>query len=340
MRHARLCCCLLLVLAHLSCVLSEITLTNYKKVRDSLPLLSRNPNFTKAWYFEQLESRGIVSGPQTDPNVGLCPFANGRHELLTPTCLRDGGFKYIVFIGDSLMRELAWSFARLSSSVPGEACQQGAVLHKRFNNTGDGPSFGCRVASTDAHTLCGVEDQLGNNIADCCSGKFQSFYYGYVRPWAGEKTQFKSDGETTQTIQMFQDSCPCKGLVVLNFGMWLAIDNLVVQRTGNDPPPWSLPFGRRAGWKQLIEQWHKPGSLLHTVIASTAHVNNHIMTLEPPKDEWDRWNYLALEFMATVDRDVARSLNFSYAPYYEVRHYIVAPTRVKFVSFPPRSFAF
>jgi hypothetical protein len=288
-------------------------------VRDALPALSRNPNFTKAWYFAELEQNGVKSGPQVDAASGLCPYADGKHELLTPTCLRDQGYTYMVFIGDSLSRELAWSFSRLASSLPGDACQQGAILHKRFENTGDGPAFACaRTAPVDdSHTLCRVEDQTGQggDISDCCSSSFKTYYYSYALPWSTGR--FHTDNQTADTVNAFQDRCPCKGLLVLQYGAWIVIDAGAGMRSV-DPEPWSVPFGRRRGWHDLLSRLIRPGSQLHTVIASTPHMNHHVMTLEPPKDEWERWTYQALEWMAIVDKDIAQQYNFSYAPYYEV----------------------
>jgi len=319
--HARL-----LVFAVLAlCASCELGLTNYKRVLDALPLLSRNPNFTKQWYYQRLEELGVSSGPQVAASNGLCPYADGvKHKLLTPTCLRDKGYKYVLFIGDSLVRELAWSLARLSSSVPGEPCQQGAVLHQRFNHTGDGPQFACTSASMDAHTLCGVEDMTGSSDMDCCSDRFSTHYYGYVLPWFNDdpkphETQFGTSSQASDTINRFQDSCSCKGLLVINYGMWIVVDGGNTRMVTERPvQPWSLPFGRREGLLNLIGQFHRPNSLLHTVLASTPQTNSHIMTLDPTKGGWEAWGNLALEFMASVDKDVAALHNFTYLPYHEV----------------------
>ncbi len=206
----------------------------------------------------------------------------------------------------------------MASSLPGEACQQGAVLHKRFENTGDGPAFACaRTAPVDdSHTLCRVEDQAGQgDISDCCSSSFKTYYYAYALPWSTGR--FHTDNQTADTVNAFQDRCPCKGLLLLQYGAWIVIDADAGRRSV-DPEPWSVPFGRRRGWHDLLSRLIRPGSQLHTVIASTPHINHHMMTLEPPKDEWERWTYQALEWMAIVDKDIAQQYNFSYAPYYEV----------------------
>jgi hypothetical protein len=96
--------------------LAELGLTN-----SNWPSHEDDSDFGKKTWFVHLESAGVKSGFQLDMRTGLCPFATHPHTLRTPTCLKH---KYAIFVGDSTMRELAWSFSRLASTDGTMPCQQ------------------------------------------------------------------------------------------------------------------------------------------------------------------------------------------------------------------------
>jgi hypothetical protein len=242
------------------CASPYVTLQNFKP----LPLfLQLDQNFTtKHQYWSFLANTyGYRSGLQlnaTSPGA-LCPVPREGAMLALPSCLeRTHDMRYAVFIGDSLTREAAWSFARLAAADGREACQQSGGDHARWHNTHNDPSFSCEVTSAaDGAAICGADAQLlpgsrrsgdnrgtNGNVTDCCAPRRFSMYF--------HSFGFDED-DVHDTFEHYRVNCPCPSLLFMNLDGMHRLLGEAAQTSADDPPaPWSFPFGRPTGLRLLL----------------------------------------------------------------------------------------
>ena len=324
---------------------SDFRLRNYKSV-DSLPAT----NFTKAFYFEHLARQyGMVSGWQTDAVRGLCPQAADGKRLLHPTCLRSlaNSYDYVHFVGDSLIRELAWSFSRAATDAgPGDdigggtgkerpRCQHGELSHERFGDTFHNPSFTCSLdagsSSGAAATLCPAAAQREADksafLATCCRpGEFGMLFtpapYIGSPPTAAYVAYPEWYNESTAVVNEVQDRCPCRGLLVVNVAMHLLMPStreISLDVDSATPQAWSFPWGGSAGWAEFFGAISQPGGRLTPVLASTPIPDVGTMLRSPVKGDWASFMPLGLlRDWNALYKQTAAELGVGYLPWGEI----------------------
>ena len=275
---------------------SELGLRNFK-----WPSRAQDTDFGKKAWFNHLESVGIKSGFQVDAVQGLCPFATEPHRLRLPTCLKQ---KYAIFVGDSTMREFAWSFSRLASSDGLQPCQQGDLGANRFQDTRNDPAFGCTV-DRNGTQLCPSSAQQGPSTQSCCSAKFQSFYVFAGHP----------DDNAIAVIKDIESRCDCEGVLFVGFGVHQLLG--ASPAGTSNPVPWSYPFGRRTGWLSFRERIS--GGKLDMVLVSPTHLDEYVMMLHPPKPDWRAFaQFSTMAIWDDLDEAVAREMDVKFVSLYRV----------------------
>jgi len=289
---------LLLLLAHLlvNAVSAEIGLRNSKWKEQQTQL------FGKKDWFTHLESEGVKSGFQTDPVHGLCPFATPPHILRTPACLEQ---KYVIVAGDSTMRELSWSLARLASTDGTLPCQQVVATPSRsFGDTRDQPSFGCTVFRNGTQ-LCPANNQRESNLTNCCK-TFQSFYLSQVRP----------GNDVLAAIADIEKACDCAGVLLIGYGVHQLLDATLAG--DNVATPWSYPFGRKTGWHSFRNQM-SANSKLKMVIVSPTHLDEYVLMLHPPKPDWRAFaQFSTMAIWNQLDSEAAVELGVGFVSFYNI----------------------
>ena len=292
---------------------------------------------SKEAYFVNLASElGFVSGFQTNASSSLCPKASGGASLHLPSCLVDRGYSYAVFIGDSITREAGWAFSRLAAATEGDTCQQMGAPHKRWAETKGDPSFSCDVAprGAGAPAICDADAQeahRGNNqagtgydrdskqlgvIADCCApGRF----FMHFHDWDFDTSN------AHETVLRYRQSCKCKGLVYLSLGgLHLLLG--ANPSTASPPEPWTYPYGRNAGVRQLldavvgttVQERMDAREYQSFFLASTPRPHNDVLTLAPIKFDWQGFaQFGTTRLWAEQDRRLAKEFGIHYVPVYE-----------------------
>ena len=168
----------------------RLTLSNFRPLR-SFEVALNQSIYDKRSYFAHLATTyNFSSGFQRDAATGLCPTAHNASLAYPSCCLeRKQGVRLAVFVGDSLAREVAWSFSRLAAAgAPAgapEPCQSTGGEHERWAETKRDPSFSCAVASVGSagDAICGPDAQVAppatqtgysrgealGNVSDCCN---------------------------------------------------------------------------------------------------------------------------------------------------------------------------
>jgi hypothetical protein len=280
----------------------------------------------KRSYFEHLSAAyKYKSGFQRDAS-GLCPAAHNGAQLALPSCLLEQGVRYALFVGDSLTREVAWSFARLAAARDDEACQHTGGAHERWMETKHNPSFTCTVAPRgDGPAICGPDAQLppsgssgydrgsNGNVSDCCDARrFSMYFHDYDL----------DEADVHATLARYRVNCPCPFLLYFSVGgMHRLLGEAAFVSKELPPTPWSFPFGRAAGVRSLLTAATaglSPAELQRVVLASTPQPQLSVMMLSPPKFDWRAFaDFGAIRLWAEEDRRAARNASVTYARYYE-----------------------
>jgi hypothetical protein len=295
--------------------------------------------YDKHSYFEHLASAyGYRSGFQRNASGGLCPAAHDGAKMAFPSCLvRGQGVRFAVFVGDSLTREAAWSFARLAAaSAPAgspESCQFSGGDHERWSETKRDPSFTCVVVPPGAAgpAICGPDSQappvaetgyargaaLGN-VSDCCDAtKFSLYFHDF---------DF-DDPDVHALVARYRAKCPCPMFLYLSLGgmhRLLGEGAFTTRNVTPAPDEWSFPWGRPVGVSALLDNVTAGGAFLsaeerrRVVVASTPAPELAVLMMHPPKFDWRAFaQYGALGFWADADRRATAARGFTYGKYYE-----------------------
>lgn len=316
--------------------LPTLSLTNFRRevLPSELTDFIDNSTVTKEAYFQRLKALGMTSGFQVSAATGLCPVASNGATLATPACLLAQDYRFAVFIGDSITREVAWSFARMAATASGDTCQRMGPPNERWMETKRDPSFKCAV-----NLGAGQRADLDPGGGICAAGAQQphgesvpTSYDG--RPTAGDERytccnsatfnmyfhDFDYDEEAVHAIvRRYRDRCKCKGLLWLGVGGLHRLLGQAAFYEQKEPlplKPWTFPYGRDAGVRQLLAETQ--GGQWTVVLASTPKPVLDIMMLHPPKFDWPAFQQLdATRIWAAADRRAARDLGLIYAPYFE-----------------------
>jgi hypothetical protein len=228
---------------------------------------------SKRDYFDYLKHVfGYKSGVQTEEHGGLCLATEGGARLLDASCLISSGFRWVVFVGDSLVREQAASFFRhtLAEEVGCQPWGEGASLDsKSLNQT----HVNCTLPPSEScqRTLC----ERNATGGPPCEAFHSTYIIVHARP---HELDVAMENLTTWVA-----AHPCPGIVVtsgndLHF-LWLEKNSKVPTKSS-----------RTLAWiKQFYDVVKRgnAGSIL--VWASTPKPNVAIMNLPPPKADLFWW---------------------------------------------------
>lgn len=230
---------------------------------------------SKRDYFDFLRTGlGYKSGVQTEERGGLCLEADGDARLLDASCLISRGFRWIVFVGDSLVREQAASFFRhtLVDQISCQPWAEGASLDsKSLNQT----HVNCSVLDTQVtscpRTICPTNATGGPP----CEAFHSTYIIMYARP--SEMTV------AIENLTAWVAAHPCPGIVVtsgndLHF-LWL-------ERNSNFPAKSSRTRAWIRRFYDVVKNGHAESIL---VWGSTPKPNIAIMNLPPPKADVHWW---------------------------------------------------
>eukprot|EP00469_Lotharella_globosa_P008039 CAMPEP_0167789670 /NCGR_PEP_ID=MMETSP0111_2-20121227/10831_1 /TAXON_ID=91324 /ORGANISM="Lotharella globosa, Strain CCCM811" /LENGTH=428 /DNA_ID=CAMNT_0007681897 /DNA_START=260 /DNA_END=1546 /DNA_ORIENTATION=+ len=186
----------------------------------------------KSLFYDWLqESHGISSGRQLRGDGGMCLEAKGT-TLRTASCVLHREYSFAVFIGDSIMREMAWSFNRHASSEDIESECHPWGIEGEFDSKNN-PSFFCNKSIADTQpgdALCDPEDRLpltdermsrgsSNSTAEDCCAHFWMQYVGCADPDCAqaEMKHWMWKAESVMgTTRDGSKNCSCKGIFVIS----------------------------------------------------------------------------------------------------------------------------
>lgn len=129
---------------------------------------------TKSEYFEQYlnGSMSITHGRQTNKDTDLCLAAANGAKLLPAEHITQAGYSFVVYVGDSIAREAAWSMRRLAGSNV-DQCQPWPKGH--VDNTKADPSFACADPSESLSCSGGGTRPINGIPQNCCEQPFVLF---------------------------------------------------------------------------------------------------------------------------------------------------------------------
>lgn len=274
----------------------------------------------------------MSGGYQTDatkPGSNMCPEALDGGALLSASCLLHGGYSFIHFMGDSVMKELAWSFARAASSSdqPDQRCQPGELSHPRFKNAilEDAASWTCQLNDSIASsgTLCPaaaqVEVQKEDFLAHCCKpGHFSVLMTPMVFFSEAAATSHFLWNSTIGVLNEVEERCgQCRGLLVANAGLHIPLEGPRSKST-DTPAPWSYPWGTPSGYRDLFTHVNTHANT-RAVLASTPIPDVSIMARHPAKVDFGNFAQLGvLSSWPLLERQVALDMGALYLPWAEV----------------------
>ena len=111
------------------------------------PIHQLDPDSKKGYFAALRSTRGYRGGHQrlhlppqnaTNPPIAgplvtpLCLEAGGGAAILPTSCLEKEGYRFAVFVGASLAREIAWAFARLTFDPPPTGTKPGDGLGEGY----------------------------------------------------------------------------------------------------------------------------------------------------------------------------------------------------------------
>ena len=267
--------------------------------------------FTKSAWFAHLQNGFNLEGRNS------CLRYHDADTVL-PKCMRDAGFRFALFIGDSLTRELAWSFAFHSGENSTNECRPGIKRleaaredeRKKFYSKSS-PGYKCSAVDS-MDSLCPFErqlplDTLPNNTESCCDSFWMLNIWNNI-----------PDGSLENTIEHISNICKCRGLVYANYGIHLILQPWNNTPSTDVPPPWSYPFGRVEGLRLLLRKISNYPNIKF-VWGSTAQVDETLVMLHPRKYDWRAFAQFSIaKQWELVDRNLTDEFGTYLAPQYEV----------------------
>mmetsp|Transcript_10544 Transcript_10544/g.17079 ORF Transcript_10544/g.17079 Transcript_10544/m.17079 type:complete len:573 (-) Transcript_10544:160-1878(-) len=230
-----------------------VGLTNFPKEGLNVHDISLKGNWTKRGYFRQLRSEFGFSGglqiPSSNNNNNnnnkraLLVEARNGGELLPPECLAsDVGIKFVVFIGDSTARGMAWSFHRHLRQFPSiKTLDDDGSRHVQMESQpGDhGEQDGSVEARGNFLKTKPHEKPPGHLHEQVCQAQGGSIAYEFVQMGRLDRP------EILKLLRGYQ-SLGCRGLIFFAGGL----HNLAYQSRFYTGSPGEIPTGRE--WRESI----------------------------------------------------------------------------------------
>jgi hypothetical protein len=279
-----------------------VRLANFQRV-DIEKEVSRLPQpASKALYFNHLsESFGYRSGRQQlsqrqnekqEQNVTHTPLcldaAGSETQLALPSCLLSTPYRWVLFFGDSLVREQAASFRRhaLADRIGCQPWGNGssvdtkdtAMSHVACGLEGRNGVVNSRVGRSDGAALCPSQARFeSSTLSAPCNHRFESAYYpvrnAYWLPKAGKPSVY------TKLAAHLRARSACPGIVVT--GGNNAAGFLEGRKYADGKEKWMRDaLSRLCG---LLQASAHPETILVWGLPSAPQLS--IMALEPPKPE-------------------------------------------------------
>ena len=158
-------------------------------------------------YFEtHLKGKlNISHGRQIKKETDLCLEALNGAQLLPAKQVTDGGYNFVIFVGDSLAREAAWSMRRLADSNLNQ-CQPWPLTYD--GDTKSDPSFICdneeQQSNINGLSCEGHTKPIDAIPQSCCSQPFVLFKRMNILE---NMEQFMNDVVNT--------NCKCRGIIYM-----------------------------------------------------------------------------------------------------------------------------
>ena len=205
--------------------------------------------------------------------------------------LSEAGYKFAIFVGDSIAREAAWSLHRLAESDL-TGCQPWTSSKGNIDTKSD-PSFQCDGASfSSCRGGSGTMGHTNSIPSSCCEKAFSLFRHD-------DNLQ-----SLENIMNVLNTKCQCKGIVYLQAGLHPMLES----------PSGSITYGSFSG-----RQDHTTNSLSmllsrnlmnHTIVwASPPKLDFAIMELAPPKPDREQFPVSGSLLWKDMDLSAIKSIN-------------------------------
>jgi len=245
-------------------------------------------------YFEKfLGSMNITQGQQKSKK-DLCLCSENGANLLPAKSLALQGYSFVIFVGDSLAREAAWSLRRLALAQSNlTQCQPWEPLH---HDTKSNPSFQCEEQSNGLSCQGSVQP-IDKVPKSCCTKQFLLFRID-VR---------------LETLEQFMNElntiCPCRGIVYIQSAVHVMLRKKSL-------------FGRRESTLKTLSSLVSNNTRNHKFVwASPPALDVIMMELDPPKPDRKSFDSVTSDIWRWMDLDAISTINdssISYSEQFEV----------------------
>lgn len=277
---------------------------------------------TKELWFSKLAELGLTVEPGSPgTHRNFCLTTSGGAKLRNAACIAQK-YDYVVFFGDSLVREAAWSFARhvFEDNVDSECPIGKRWAQSQFQTTKMEPCLRCshplnsQNASGRSPRICGEDDPIltmwgnfSNIVLQNCCKHFVSAFFSASRS--------EQMAGVVAKITEFSHKCPCRGLFWLSNGIHEFLSD------PKEKPAWTWPSRRAAGLTFIMQSL---ANLSNVTLywSSVPAVSHALMIADPPKYDLHLFKQLLwVPQYAKIDRWALRNKPMTYIPYYEISRY-------------------